>query len=45
MDPNLPPGGYQANGVPIPIPTKEILEMNDDQQKYLILFFDARRTW
>lgn len=45
IDPKMPSSGYQINGVPIPIPNKEILEMNDDEQKYLILFFDARRTW
>ncbi|XP_057296314.1 bromodomain-containing protein 1-like isoform X1 [Hydractinia symbiolongicarpus] len=45
IDPEMPRSGYQANGVPIPIPPIEVLQMNDDDQKYLVLFFDARRTW
>jgi len=45
INPSIPRSGYQSNGVPIPIPPLEVLHMKHDQQHYLILFFDARRTW
>ena len=43
----MPRCGFQSNGVPIPIPPKDVLEMKDDKdgRQYLVLFFDAKRTW
>ena len=45
IDSTLPPTGYIVNGVPIPIPPQDILDLNDEESNYLVLFFDARRTW
>nr|XP_047122715.1 bromodomain-containing protein 1 isoform X2 [Hydra vulgaris] len=45
IDPAAPRIGYQFNGVPISVPPLDVLQMNDDIKNYLILFFDARRTW
>ncbi|XP_066911378.1 peregrin-like isoform X2 [Clytia hemisphaerica] len=45
IDPSMPRCGFQSNGVPIPIPPLDVLEMNDELDRYLILFFDAKRTW
>ena len=37
----------QHNGVPIPVPPPEVLDMASTHTSphYLILFFDAKRTW
>jgi len=45
IDPSMPRSGFQSNGVPIPIPPLEVLDMNDEPDRYLILFFDTKRTW
>ena len=38
---------HQHNGVPIPVPPPEVLDMaaTHTSPHYLILFFDAKRTW
>lgn len=35
------------NGVPLPTPPSEVLELRKDKVEpvYLVLFFDAKRTW
>ena len=39
--------GYFHNGVPIPVPPVEVLNLAETHTKphYLILFFDTKRTW
>lgn len=46
IDPNIPKG-YVYNGVPLPTPPKDVLELRKDKTEpvYLVLFFDAKRTW
>lgn len=46
IDPNIPKG-YIYNGVPLPTPPKDVLELRKDKIEpvYLVLFFDAKRTW
>lgn len=46
IDPNIPKG-YIYNGVPLPTPPKDVLELRKDKTEpvYLVLFFDAKRTW
>lgn len=41
------PKGYVYNGVPLPTPPKDVLELRKDKTEpvYLVLFFDAKRTW
>ena len=48
IDPNMPRNGLVHNGVPIPVPPIDVLKMQnteEEEPKYLVLFFDARRTW
>ena len=45
MDPEIPRDGFCHNGVPIPVPPDEVLELKHEEYDYLVLFFDARRTW
>ena len=47
INPNMPRTGYLHNGVPIPVPPQEVLDMTSTHANphYLILFFDAKRTW
>lgn len=48
IDPNMPRNGFIHNGVPIPVPPLDVLKMRnaeDGESQYLVLFFDARRTW
>jgi len=47
INPKMPRTGYLHNGVPIPVPPQEVLEMalRHETPHYLILFFDSRRTW
>ena len=39
------------NGVPIPVPPKEVLQLGEQRQEeageplFLVLFFDNKRTW
>ena len=47
INPKMPRTGYFHNGVPIPVPPLEVLQLAESHNKphYLILFFDAKRTW
>uniref|UniRef100_A0A8C6T375 Bromodomain and PHD finger containing, 3b n=1 Tax=Neogobius melanostomus TaxID=47308 RepID=A0A8C6T375_9GOBI len=51
IDPEMPEEGMLHNGVPIPVPPKEVLKLGEQrqeetgQQLYLVLFFDNKRTW
>lgn len=46
IDPSIPKG-FVYNGVPLPTPPKDVLELRKDKVEpvYLVLFFDAKRTW
>uniref|UniRef100_A0A8C5H7C1 Bromodomain and PHD finger-containing protein 3-like n=1 Tax=Gouania willdenowi TaxID=441366 RepID=A0A8C5H7C1_GOUWI len=51
IDPEMPEEGLLHNGVPIPVPPKDVLRLGDQRQEeagerlYLVLFFDNKRTW
>lgn len=47
IDPDMPRTGYSHNGVPIPSPPQDVLDMaaTHSSEQYLILFFDLKRTW
>lgn len=51
IDPEMPEEGMLHNGVPIPVPPKEVLKLGEQRQEemeqrlYLVLFFDNKRTW
>lgn len=47
VSPDIPKTGYAHNGVVIPIPPDEVLSLRQSHQdnNYLVLFFDAKRTW
>ncbi|CAL8369030.1 unnamed protein product [Lota lota] len=51
IDPEMPEDGVLHNGVPIPVPPKEVLQLGEARQEeagerlYLVLFFDNKRTW
>jgi hypothetical protein len=46
INPKMPRTGYLHNGVPIPVPPQDVLDMASTHETphYLILFFDAKRT-
>ncbi|KAI4824404.1 hypothetical protein KUCAC02_012917 [Chaenocephalus aceratus] len=51
IDPEMPEEGMLHNGVPIPVPPKEVLCLGEQRQEekptrglYLVLFFDNKRT-
>merc|ERR1711976_96398 len=47
INPKMPRTGYFHNGVPIPVPPQDVLNLAETHTKphYLILFFDNKRTW
>ncbi|XP_029994117.1 bromodomain and PHD finger-containing protein 3 isoform X2 [Sphaeramia orbicularis] len=51
IDPDMPEEGLLHNGVPIPVPPKDVLRLGEHKQEetdnrlYLVLFFDNKRTW
>ncbi|KAI8763989.1 bromodomain and PHD finger-containing protein 3-like isoform X1 [Biomphalaria glabrata] len=47
INPKMPKTGYFHNGVPIPVPPDEVLELQHrySESVYLVLFFDTKRTW
>ncbi|XP_030589641.1 bromodomain and PHD finger-containing protein 3 isoform X3 [Archocentrus centrarchus] len=51
IDPEMPEEGLLHNGVPIPVPPKDVLHLGEQRQEetneklYLVLFFDNKRTW
>uniref|UniRef100_A0A3P9KAY2 Bromodomain and PHD finger containing, 3b n=2 Tax=Oryzias latipes TaxID=8090 RepID=A0A3P9KAY2_ORYLA len=51
IDPDMPQEGLLHNGVPIPVPPKDVLHLGEQRQEeaneklYLVLFFDNKRTW
>ena len=47
IDPRMPKTGYFHNGVPIPVPPEEVLNVQkkQEEQAFLVLFFDSKRTW
>ncbi|CAB4054316.1 BRPF1 [Lepeophtheirus salmonis] len=47
INPKMPRTGYLHNGVPIPVPPQDVLDMASTHSSphYLILFFDSKRTW
>ncbi|XP_053705199.1 bromodomain and PHD finger-containing protein 3 [Synchiropus splendidus] len=51
IDPEMPEEGLLHNGVPIPVPPKDVLLLGEQRQEetnsrlYLVLFFDNKRTW
>merc|ERR1712012_877400 len=46
INPKMPRTGYFHNGVPIPVPPQDVLQLADSHTRphYLILFFDTKRT-
>ncbi|XP_078484381.1 peregrin-like [Ciona intestinalis] len=51
IDPMMPRDGYSHNGVPIPVPPYDVLQVGNKRvgcekhRLYLVLFFDTKRTW
>jgi len=47
INPKMPRTGYLHNGVPIPVPPQDVLDLTSTHTipHFLILFFDAKRTW
>ncbi|XP_066285250.1 peregrin-like isoform X11 [Branchiostoma lanceolatum] len=49
INPKMPRTGYFHNGVPIPVPPMEVLkgrpQIPENEELYLVLFFDNKRTW
>ncbi|KAL1021301.1 hypothetical protein UPYG_G00011450 [Umbra pygmaea] len=51
IDPEMPQEGLLHNGVPIPVPPMDVLQLGEQrteeagQKLYLVLFFDNKRTW
>ncbi|XP_041350148.1 peregrin-like isoform X2 [Gigantopelta aegis] len=47
INPKMPKTGYFHNGVPIPVPPVDVLQLrrHHDEYVYLVLFFDTKRTW
>ncbi|XP_077059640.1 bromodomain and PHD finger-containing protein 3 [Siphateles boraxobius] len=51
VDPNMPREGILHNGIPIPVPPIDVLDLGTRRQEeteeklFLVLFFDTKRTW
>ncbi|KAL2103413.1 hypothetical protein ACEWY4_000281 [Coilia grayii] len=51
IDPDMPQEGMLYNGVPIPVPPMQVLNLGEARQEeagerlFLVLFFDNKRTW
>ncbi|XP_030632945.1 bromodomain and PHD finger-containing protein 3 [Chanos chanos] len=51
VDPDMPQEGLFHNGVPIPVPPRDVLKLGEQRQEetkeklFLVLFFDTKRTW
>uniref|UniRef100_A0A8B9HB36 Bromodomain and PHD finger containing, 3a n=1 Tax=Astyanax mexicanus TaxID=7994 RepID=A0A8B9HB36_ASTMX len=51
VDPEMPKEGVLHNGIPIPVPPKEVLRLGERRRRetedklFLVLFFDTKRTW
>lgn len=47
INPKMPKTGYFHNGVPIPVPPEDVLNLQRKYEEpvYLVLFFDTKRTW
>ncbi|XP_051967343.1 bromodomain and PHD finger-containing protein 3-like [Xyrauchen texanus] len=51
VNPKMPREGMLHNGIPIPVPPKEVLKLGRRRQEeteeklFLVLFFDTKRTW
>ncbi|XP_072521637.1 bromodomain and PHD finger-containing protein 3 isoform X2 [Salminus brasiliensis] len=51
VDPDMPKEGILHNGIPIPVPPKEVLKLGErrraetEDKLFLVLFFDTKRTW
>lgn len=48
IDPKIPKG-FIYNGVPLPVPPQDVLNLKKNHSHepilYLVLFFDVKRTW
>ncbi|CAB1329543.1 unnamed protein product [Coregonus sp. 'balchen'] len=51
IDPEMPQEGLLHNGVPIPVPPLDVLQLGEQRTEeageklFLVLFFDNKRTW
>lgn len=51
VDPKMPQEGILHNGIPIPVPPTDVLDLGKRRQEeseeklFLVLFFDTKRTW
>lgn len=51
IDPEMPQEGLFHNGVPIPVPPLDVLQLGEQRTEeageklFLVLFFDNKRTW
>ncbi|XP_041712880.1 bromodomain and PHD finger-containing protein 3 [Coregonus clupeaformis] len=51
IDPEMPKEGLLHNGVPIPVPPLDVLQLGEQRTEeageklFLVLFFDNKRTW
>jgi len=44
IDPDIPKG-FVHNSVPLPCPPQNVLALRKSSDEFLVLFFDAKRTW
>uniref|UniRef100_A0A8C1EAF7 Bromodomain and PHD finger containing, 3a n=1 Tax=Cyprinus carpio carpio TaxID=630221 RepID=A0A8C1EAF7_CYPCA len=51
VNPNMPREGILQNGIPIPVPPTDVLDLGKrreeetEEKLFLVLFFDTKRTW